>query len=55
MGEHRVRTSFNPSVVLHVDDAEFTDLKRQGLLLADADVARLDAADKPADTSKKEA
>lgn len=48
MGKHRVRTSFTPSVVLHVDDAEYLDLSRQGLLLDDEKVAKLDAADEAA-------
>ena len=48
VGKHRVRTSFTPGVVLHVDDAEYLDLTRQGLLLDDEKVAKLDAADEAA-------
>lgn len=35
MGKHKIRTTINPGEVLTVDDAEFTDLSRQGLLLDD--------------------
>lgn len=35
MGNHRVRTTQRPTKVLTVDDAEFVDLKRQGLLVED--------------------
>lgn len=55
MGKHRVRTSFTPDVVLHVDDAEYLDLSRQGLLLDDEAVAKLDAADEAAKAKEDEA
>lgn len=55
MGKHRVRTTITPGVVLHVDEAEFTDLTRQGLLLDDEKVAKLDAADEAAKAEAEEA
>lgn len=45
MGRHRIRTTFNPGDVLHVDDAEYLDLQRQGLLVDDEKAAKLDEAD----------
>jgi len=50
----KVRTSIEPSRVLDVDEGEYLDLKRQGLLLPDpAEEQR--AAEKPAaKTTKKE-
>ncbi|MDQ3760974.1 MAG: hypothetical protein M3460_04545 [Actinomycetota bacterium] len=34
---HKVRTTMQPDVELEVDDAEYTDLKRQGVLVEDND------------------
>lgn len=45
MGKTRVRTTFNPGEVLHVDDAELLDLQRQGLLVSDERSAKLDEAE----------
>lgn len=46
MGNHRVRTTQRPDKVLTVDDAEFVDLQRQGLLVEDE--PKGGKADKPA-------
>lgn len=32
---HTITTTMRPDVVLDVDDAEYTDLQRQGLILVD--------------------
>ena len=32
---HQIRTSLQPDVLLDVDDAEYTDLTRQGLVIKD--------------------
>lgn len=32
MGKHKIRTTINPREVLTVDDAEYLDLTRQGLI-----------------------
>jgi hypothetical protein len=32
---HTIATTMQPDVVLEVEDAEYTDLKRQGLILVD--------------------
>lgn len=48
MATHKIRTTIKPGVVLTVGDAEFLDLTRQGLILPDAEAAKLD---KKADTS----
>lgn len=39
---HKIRTTLNPGEVLTVDDAEYTDLERMGVLLSDEAVAKLD-------------
>jgi hypothetical protein len=33
---HKVRTTLRPDVELDIDDAEFTDLSRQGLLVPES-------------------
>lgn len=52
--DHKVRTSINPGVVLKVGDAELLDLTRQGLVLDDDAVAKIEAAE-AAEVEKTEA
>lgn len=47
---HRITTTMQPDVVLEVDDAEYTDLTRQGLVLVDHSEQAAAAA--PAATKK---
>lgn len=55
MGSHKIRTTINPGEVLTVDDAELLDLTRQGLILPDAAVERIEAAEaKVANAETKE-
>lgn len=42
---HKIRTTILPGTVLDVDDAEFTDLERAGIILDDKQSAKLDAAE----------
>lgn len=42
---HKIRTTFTPGVVLTVDDAELLDLTRQGLVLDDEAVAKIEKAE----------
>lgn len=39
-----VRTTFRPDVELEVDDAEYLDLQRQGLLVTDEAPAKADTS-----------
>ncbi|MFC5947076.1 hypothetical protein ACFQH9_02135 [Pseudonocardia lutea] len=50
-GLRKVRTKMRPSETLEVTEAEYTDLKRQGLLLPEK---KHDAEQKPANSNKKE-
>lgn len=47
---HKIATTLQPDVVLEVDDAEYTDLSRQGLVLIDYSEQAATAA--PATTKK---
>ena len=42
---HEVRTTINPGEVLKVDDAELLDLTRQGLILDEKTVAKIEKAE----------
>ena len=55
MTDHKIRTTFTPGEVLTVGDAELLDLTRQGLVLDDEAVAKIDkaAASAEADDKKK--
>lgn len=44
MGKHKIRTTINPGEVLEVDDAEYLDLTRQGLVKSEVD-AKAEKAD----------
>lgn len=35
MPKHKIRTTIEPDVVLEVDDREYVDLQRQGLIKTD--------------------
>jgi hypothetical protein len=48
-----VRTTIQPDVDVQVDDAEYLDLKRQGLLVEDAFAAPAAAPAKPAPAAAK--
>lgn len=45
MGKHKIRTTINPREVLEVDDAEFLDLTRQGLIKSEEDDKKAVKAD----------
>lgn len=45
---HQVRTTMRPDEVLEVDDAEYLDLQRQGLLLPGAHAEQFDIAEQVA-------
>lgn len=45
MALHEVRTTINPGEVLKVDDAELLDLERYGILIPDAQVAKIEKAE----------
>ncbi|MFF4346810.1 hypothetical protein [Streptomyces sp. NPDC001530] len=47
---HRITTTMQPGVILEVEDAEYTDLTRQGLVLVD--YSEQAAAAAPATTKK---
>ena len=48
VGKTKVRTTITPGEVLNVDDAELLDLTRQGLLLSDAEVEKIEAREQAA-------
>lgn len=48
VGTHKIRTTITPGEVLTVDDATLLDLTRQGLVLSDAESAKLDKKDEAA-------
>lgn len=45
---HKIRTTITPGEVLEVDDATLIDLSRQGLVLSEAESAKLDKKDEAA-------
>ena len=55
---HKIRTTMQPTVDLEVEDAEYLDLKRQGLIAVDDEQASTDtqaAADNPATPDQAQA
>jgi hypothetical protein len=60
VGNHKIRTTITPGEVLTVDDAVLLDLTRQGLVLSDAEVEKIEKAaqavqgETPADKKKGE-
>lgn len=48
---HKIRTTITPGEVITVDDAVLLDLTRQGLVLSDAESAKLDKKDEAAAAS----